>query len=69
MGSLYQDFDQWKGYTQGYYGGYCNQARDAGLTPVPYHIFQGLVDVAYIHCTTKKERMSFLLAETRKYKE
>lgn len=64
MTSTHQYVKEWRGYLQGYYGGYCQQARENELTPVSYHEFEDLVDEAYECCTTKKERMRFLLSKT-----
>lgn len=64
MTSVHQDIKEWKRYTQNYYGDYCSRVRENNLDPVPYHKFQDLVEEAYECCTTKKERMQFLLSNT-----
>lgn len=64
MTSVHQDINEWKICLQGYYGNYCQRARDAGLDPVPYHRFQDLVNESYENCTTKKERMRYVLGKT-----
>lgn len=64
MSSVHQDIKEWKGYLQNHYGGYCQRAREHGLVPVDYDKFKDLVEESYENCTTKKERMRYLLSKT-----
>ncbi|ASF28418.1 hypothetical protein WV34_06445 [Bacillus amyloliquefaciens] len=48
-------------YEQAYYGGYCNKVRILGLNPIPFHLFQ---DILNDFTKTKKERMRFLIKAT-----
>lgn len=56
--------DEQRFYEQNYYGGYCNQVRQHGLEPIPYHRFVDELRVLLDKDLTRKERMAELIALT-----
>lgn len=57
--------DEQRFYEQNYYGGYCNQARQNGLEPIPYYRFVDELRNLLDKNLRRKERMAELIVLTR----